>query len=106
MPMEKERFKKLFPHLSDEMETEVSSVKIEGGEPPAGNMKWEGYDPDVIDFIRRCETPEQALQVIEYMEERGEITPERAAELRRQLSREGLRSFGERKESGFYHKSE
>jgi len=104
--MEKDRFKKLFPYLSDEMENEVSSVKIEGGEPPAGNRRWAGYAPDVIDFIRRSDTPEQALEVIEYVEKRGEITPERAAELRRQLSREGPRSFGERKEPGFYHKDE
>ncbi len=38
------------------------------------------------------------------MESRGEITHERAIDLRRQLLEEGLESFGSRKEEGFYHK--
>ena len=65
--------------------------------------KWAGYDPDIVDFIRRCETVEQALEVIEYLENRGEVTEERAVEVRKQVMERGLRSFGSKKDKGFYH---
>jgi hypothetical protein len=108
--MEKERFKKLFPHLAEEMESgrsRVTTADIEGtlGRGKKENARmWAGYDPDVVDFIRRCSTDEDAEEIIRYMEGRGEINKERADELRRQLRDEGLESFGSRKEADFYHK--
>ncbi len=107
---ENELFKKLFPHLAKEMEDGKSRVRMddleepERQEPQRKSRKWAGHYPDVVDFIRRCVTPEQAEEIISYMESRGEITRERAIELRRQLLEEGLESFGNRKEEGFYHK--
>ena len=106
-----ELFRKLFPHLAKEMEEGTSRVKVdeledeEEREQRETSRMWAGYAPDVVDFIRRCENAEQAEEVIEYMEKRGEITNERAAELRRQLQEKGLESFGSRKEEGFYHKN-
>jgi hypothetical protein len=108
--MERDRFKKLFPHLANEMESGRSRADVndnsETGESKANNKarKWAGYDPDVVDFIRRCETVEQAEEVVDYMESRGEITAERAVEIRKQIAKEGLRSFGPKKEEGFYQK--
>ena len=108
--MERDRFKKLFPHLAKEMESGRSKAdvndNIESGEPKANYKarKWAGYDPDIVDFIRRCETVKQAEEVVDYMESRGEITAERAAEIRKQIAEEGLRSFGPKKEEGFYQK--
>ena len=109
--IDKKRFKKLFPHLAEEMEKGMSKVRIDGFrthpeyEDHMTMRRWAGYDPDVIDFIRRCETEDQAKEIIDYMEKRREITPERAAELRGQLRSEGLRSFGDRKERDFYHRN-
>jgi hypothetical protein len=108
--MEKEKFRKLFPHLADEMETEVSRVRqrqIEGEPEQAKGTgrKWTGYNPTVVDFIRRCDAEEEAEEIIAYMERRGEVPPETAEGLRRQLRDEGLRSFGEKKEYGFYDRS-
>jgi len=104
-----ERFKKLFPHLAEEMERGVAKVTIDAyrvdpdeGERLARGDPWAGYEPDVIDFIRRCDTEEEALEIIDYLERRGEITSERAEELRRQLRERGVRSFGEKKEPGYY----
>jgi len=108
--MERDRLKKLFPHLVKEMESGRSKADvneiIETDEPKANNdaPKWAGYDPDVVDFIRRCETVEQAEEVVDYMESRGEINAERAAEIRKQIIEEGLRSFGPKKEEGFYQR--
>lgn len=106
---EKELFKKLFPHLAKEMEEGTSRVRMDDQEEPERqeqletSRKWAGYDPDIVDFIRRCETPRQAEEIIAYMESKGEITGERATELRRQLLEGGLESFGSRKEEDFYH---
>jgi hypothetical protein len=108
--LEKERFKKLFPHLAEEMESGASRVSLTDVEeaPSQGKMgatrKWIGHNPDVIDFIRRCETIEQAEEIIGYVEQRGEISSDRATELRSQLREKGLRSFGCKKEAGFYHR--
>lgn len=105
-----ELFRKLFPHLAKEMEEGKSRVRVdeledqEEREQRETSRMWAGYDPDVVDFIRRCENAEQAEKIIDYMEKRSEITNERAAELRRQLQEKGLESFGSRKEEGFYHK--
>ena len=109
--MARERFRKLFPHLAEEMESGRSRVSVaDVEEGPSGTdkgpkRKWAGYDPDATDFIRRCSTEEEAEEIITYLEERGEITPERASELRSQLREKGLESFGIRKEAGFYHRN-
>ena len=62
------------------------------------------YDPDIIDFLRRCDTKQQAEEIIIYMENRGEITKSYAQKLRHQLKQKGLRSFGSKKEEGYYFK--
>ncbi len=109
--MAEEWFKRLFPHLAKEMESgrsRVTTADVEGVQeqrPDGSERKWAGYVPDAVDFIRRCETREQAEEIIDYLEKRGETPPERAAELRRQLEDKGLESFGSRKEEGFYHKN-
>ena len=111
--MDREKFRKLFPHLAEEIERGVKKISIravrwdvEAGERLAAagaeNDPWRGYMPDVIAFIRRCDTEEQALEIIDYLERKGDITPEYAEKLRRQLREKGLRSFGPKKEPGYY----
>jgi hypothetical protein len=109
---DKETFRKLFPNLAKEMEsgenkTAVNSVRtnIQAGEK-AASKRFTGYDPDVIDFIRRCDTEEQAEEIIAYMEKRGEIDKEYAEKLRNQLKEKGVRSFGPKKEENYYLKWE
>jgi hypothetical protein len=62
------------------------------------------YEPTVIDFVRRCETEKEAEDIINYLEKRGELTKEYAMQLRRQLKKEGVRSFGPKKEENYYFK--
>lgn len=92
---DKEEFKEKYPHLAKELEEEPGLV-IEGyrveEEEEEELMDFSGYNPTVIDFIRRCETDEEALEIINWMEEHGEITPELAKELRIKLVKEGLTS--------------
>jgi len=108
--MEKKKFKDLFPHLADELEngTNVADLESETARPKRAsnvNRRWEGYDPDIIDFIRRCETSAQAAKIIDYMSKEREVSPEMAEKLKKQLEEDGVRSFGTLREKGHYHRN-
>jgi len=110
MEIDKETFRRMFPHLAREMELGESKVSIgsvrsdiKTGEK-AATRKFVHYMPDVVDFIRRCDTEEQAEEIIDYMEKRGEISNQYAEKLRKQLREHGVRSFGPKKEEGYYFK--
>ncbi len=103
--MEKKEFKKKFPKLAAEIESGEGKADIEfGAERPAPSRKFAGHEPVAIDFIKRCTTEDQAYEIIEYLEKRGEVTKEAADELCKQLREEGLRSIGREKEHGFYER--
>jgi len=106
---DKDEFKEKYPHLARELEEEpgivIEGYRVEEEEEEEEElMDFSGYNPTVIDFIRRCETDEEALEIINWMEEHGEITPELAKELRIKLVKEGVRSFGSKKEWGWYER--
>ncbi|MCW4012924.1 MAG: DUF2095 domain-containing protein, partial [Candidatus Bathyarchaeota archaeon] len=102
---EKKDFRKKYPKLSEELEQGVGKAEIDFEvEKPKPKRKFAGYDPDIIDFIRRCTNETQALEIIEYMKNREEITPEEAENLCKQLEEQGLRSFGRKKDPGFYER--
>jgi hypothetical protein len=107
---DKKSFKKMFPNLSEELEGEDSKVAIgavrtdsDAAEKSLSD-KFRNYNPTVIDFIRRCDTEAQAKAIIAYLEQRGELSKEYAEELKQQLEREGVRSFGSKKEEHYYFK--
>ena len=108
MEVDKKSFKKMFPNLSDEFESGNSKVGIDAVRANADKTeesssdKFRNYDPTVIDFIRRCDTEAQAETIISYLEKRGELPNEHAAELREQLKTKGVRSFGTKKEENYY----
>ena len=108
MEIDKERFKKMFPHLAEELENQENRVPITSvrSDPQTGEKSssrgFDTYMPDVIDFIRRCDDEQQAEEIINYLEERKEISHEYARRLKRQLKENGVRSFGSKKEEGYY----
>lgn len=112
MEISKDKFKKTFPHLAREMNDKQRGVAInsirsdtraaEKTATPQKNLS--NYDPDIFDFLRRCDNTQQAEEIINYMESRGEITNDHAKKLRLQLTKKGLRSFGPKKEEGYYFK--
>ena len=110
METDKKSFKKMFPNLSKELKlgdskVAISSVRTDSdAAEKALSDKFRHYNPTVVDFIRRCDTEMQAEAIIAYLEKRGELTEEHAAELREQLKREGVRSFGSKKEENYYFK--
>jgi hypothetical protein len=111
MELDRESLKKMFPNLvkdlqADENKVRVNSVRTnqEDGEKAVTSQSFDDYMPDVIDFIRRCDTKEQAEEIICYLERRGEIDKEYAQKLREQLKEKGVRSFGTKKEQDYYLK--
>jgi len=106
--IDKKSFKKMFPNLSKELELGDSKVAINSvrtdsdAAEKALSDKFRHYNPTVVDFIRRCDTETEAEAIIAYLEKRGELTKKCAEELRKQLKREGVRSFGPKKEENYY----
>ena len=109
MQLNRKSFKRMFPNLAREVgsgddRVSIDSVKMRSGgsENIAVRRKFSGYVPNVVDFLRRCDTVEQAQEIIVYMEKRGEIDKQYARKLRKQLTEEGVRSFGTKKEPDYY----
>jgi len=103
MEMDIEEFRRRFPNLAKELlgprTIRIDSVRSSISE---AEKVVKGEFPTVIDFLRRCDTDEQALEIINYFERRGEISEEYAAELRVQLVRYGVRSFGSKLEREWF----
>jgi len=84
MEWNREKFRKMFPNLMHELE----SAKL----------------PTVLDHLERCENEEQALEVVEFFEKRGEITREFASFLKKNIQQYsslfGTRKAGEYERRG------
>ncbi|MCW4001364.1 MAG: DUF2095 domain-containing protein [Candidatus Bathyarchaeota archaeon] len=131
--MEKKDIRKMFPHLIDELESGDAKVSIGGIRKNAAEAEGEvdecfcedheaaeeeaemlartetpdklrHFNPEAVDFLRRCDTEAQAEEIIAYLEKKGEISGEYAKELRCQLKRDGVRGFGPKKEEFHYFK--
>jgi hypothetical protein len=97
MRISKEEFKKLFPNIAKELEGNNGiHLKVD---------KSRGYNPTVVDFIKRCEKDEEAIEIIDFLEKRGEITKEYAESLRKRIKEKGVRSFGKKREPGYYFRA-
>lgn len=110
LEIDKEQLKKTFPNLTKEMNTSEQKLTMnsirsntEAAEKAAKAQKnLSNYNPDIIDFLRRCDNEQQAEEIIAFMEKRGEITRNYAQKLRQQLRKKGVRSFGSKKQEGYY----
>ncbi len=100
----------MFPSLAEELETDENKVAVNSVRSDSERAeeavaeRYVHYNPDVIDFLRRCDTKKQAQEIIEYMRKKGEITDAYAARLVKQLKGKGIRSFGTKKEEDYYLK--
>ena len=108
MDIKKEKLRKMFPNLAQEMsngncETEIAAIRFDSTTAEkAVSKRFTDYSPDVIDFLRRCDKAKQAEEIICYLEKREEISPEYAKKLRKQLKTNGVKSFGSKKENDYY----
>jgi len=104
---QREMLRRRFPNMMSEVDERRSAVRIdavrskkEEAEKVAHNVQ--GYEPTAVDFIRRCDNDDQALEIISFLETKGDIDSGYAKQLREQLIRHGLRSFGKKKGPGCY----
>lgn len=124
MAIDKKSLKKMFPNLYKELEAGDAKVPIDAVrknpeeaeadqaecaeqeiEPEAETSmpdKLRHFNPSAEDFIRRCDTEAQAEEIIAYLLKKGELTKDEASNLRCQLKRGGVRSFGPKKEENHY----
>ena len=100
-------FRRDFPALSKELEEgNTKSFKIDGvrtmSEEPDSNVERMTFTPDVVDYIRRCDTVAQAEEIVDFLAKQGELTPSQVKAIKSQLKSEGIRSFGAKKEKDHY----
>jgi hypothetical protein len=100
-------FREVFPTLSKELEEQTTKTfKIDGvrimAEETDSTEDAKTFTPDVIDYIRRCDTVSQALEIVDFLMKQNEINPSQAKEIKSQLKADGLRSFGSKKEKDHY----
>jgi hypothetical protein len=104
---EDEDFRQSFPALAKELEEEsTQSFKIDGvrtmSEESNQSQEKQTYTPDVVDYIRRCDTVPQAVEIVDFLAKQGEITAAQAKAIKTQIKAEGIRSFGAKKEKDHY----
>jgi hypothetical protein len=110
METNRKSFKKMFPHLSKELDLGDNRVSIDSfrNDPADGETdtpdRFRNYVPTVTDYLRRCDNEVQAEEIISYLEKKGELAPVSAKSLREHLQKEGVRSFGPKKEEDYYFK--
>lgn len=108
MEADRGTFRKMFPHLTEEIEAGKSKLSMDSvrSDPRTTektiDKRFDDYNPDVIDFICRCDNDKQAEEIIDYMEKRGEVDHKYALKLKTQLMKKGVRSFGAKREEGYY----
>ena len=61
-----------------------------------------GYVPKATDYIRRCHTVDEAIEIIDYLKKRGEISKEEYKKHFDKLKSEGLTAFGVKKNNTSY----
>jgi hypothetical protein len=97
-----------FPTLSKELKEKatgtykIDGVRIMPEEAESTKSEKAAFEPDVVDYIRRCDTMTQAMEIVEFLLKQKEITSPQAKEIKSQLKANGLRSFGSKKEKDHY----
>ncbi len=107
MEFDEEEFKRKYPHLYEELGdsalegTEDSeSPEVQHDEPHVS----ETYPNEVISYIRRARTDDEAIEIVDYMRRRGEISESDATKILKQIRDQGVRSFGRLKTWGHYER--
>ena len=103
-----EEFKENYPALHREIregEINISESEMRTASGSKKDRKFQGYIPGVVDFICRCETEEEAMEIIDYMLKKGDLTEDYAEMLKNQLKEKGLEFFGEHRTPGYYERA-
>ncbi|MFW9918446.1 MAG: DUF2095 family protein [Candidatus Thorarchaeota archaeon] len=107
---DEDKFQKAYPALNEELEKgstqeyTIDGVRIMSEDHEEQTSDEGTFLPNAIDYIRRCDTVPQAIEIVDYLLNRGELTTGQARDIKKQLKSEGLRSFGAKKEKDHYLK--
>jgi hypothetical protein len=104
MEFDRKEFKRKFPNLSRELEKPEEQVSKQLGAQDEKPSLIGGYAPEIISYLRRALTNNQALEIIGYLKKRGEISEDQANALKRQIEEKGVRSFGRVRVWGDYER--
>jgi len=116
---DKDEFDKEFPHLIKEISTRKKSIKIDSVDKDVEQKNEEKhrefnslypnelYNPNVIDFLRRCTKNEEAINILDYLLKRNEIVKQDYDVYMTIISKEGglkrlIEESGGLKRSGYY----
>ena len=85
--MDRTEFEKKFPTLFKEIESKKVNININetNGSNCQSKELFRGYMPTAIDYLRRCDTDEQAEKTIEYLLKNREITESYGKKLKKVL---------------------
>lgn len=83
-------------------EEELMKIAVEGYCEDIEPKSLKGYAPNVFDYIRRCESSEEAFQIIDFLVMRKELSEKVAEVIRRKITEKGLRFYGPKKQIGYY----
>ncbi|MCS7117609.1 MAG: DUF2095 family protein [Thaumarchaeota archaeon] len=87
-------FEKVFPHLSVELKSRPQM------RTSADFLR--GFMPRPIDYLARCSNDEEAIRVVNYLLDKGELNEREAEELKSRILHEGVRGLVEKREEGYY----
>ena len=116
---DKDELNEQFPHLIEEISTRKKSIKMNSidmdveqeneEKPQESNNLYpnELFNPGVIDFLRRCTKNEEAINILDYLMERNEITQQDYSRYENIISQEGglkqiIDEYGGLKRPGYY----
>jgi len=112
---DKNELDQFLPHLMDEIINKEKSIQIDSIDYDVEDSKKleeknvscldDLSNPKSIDFIRRCSTNEEAIEILDYLLEREEISREEYKKIKDKIDK-GLEKFIEKcggfKEPGYY----
>ncbi len=106
--IDEETLREYFPAIYKDIKITEAELEEENQRTKSGSKKirkFRGYEPTIIDFICRCNTNDEAEEIITFMFKRGEISNTEREQLLKKLKEEGLESFGPHRGPGYYEKA-
>jgi hypothetical protein len=107
MEFDEKEFRRKFPHLYEELEDSTSEGKDDSESSEAQEAEADTsdrYSVEAVSYIRRAHSNEEAIEVADYLRKRGELSPNEASSILKQIKEQGVRSFGSLKTWGHYER--
>ena len=104
---DRDDFERSLPNLAKELTNRnhpnainIDRFEIDENEESGGDE----MQPSAIGFLRRCHTKNEAVEIINFLANKSQITKEEKEIYLEKLEKEGIRSFGPLKTWGFYER--